>query len=191
MTIHGIPLQTPQQPRGAAASPSTPTFGGPPNTPVGTVPLTSRRATRSDDDTDRNLPAFAKDLLPHGSPKDDSLARYANLAGFTQLVLSPFFQGLFYGLGEGTAKILLGRHFGVDPFVSLGRNPDLKPKRVDKVAGLATTASCGEVSLVSRWASKEEVAAKAEKVQEEQEDACLRSLLREQCTTPGVVSTPL
>ena len=48
--------------------------------------------------------------------------------GIIALIVAPFCQGFFYGLGEGIAKIGLGFWFGLDPAVSLGRiaKPRLK-----------------------------------------------------------------
>ena len=34
-------------------------------------------------------------------------------------IITPFLQGLFYGLGEGIARIMVGRAVGVDPVSAL------------------------------------------------------------------------
>ncbi|KND01975.1 uncharacterized protein SPPG_02482 [Spizellomyces punctatus DAOM BR117] len=84
------------------------------------------------------LPPSASDLLPHNG-KTDTLAQYANLRAFVSLVITPFFQGMFYGLGEGTAKVMLGRYFGVDPLIALGggqQQGERKQRRGLSLAGL-------------------------------------------------------
>lgn len=43
---------------------------------------------------------------------------------FSVLVISPFFQGLCYGLGEGLGRIWIGNWIGIDPVAALiGRMP--------------------------------------------------------------------
>lgn len=44
---------------------------------------------------------------------------YFGFNGFVQLILAPFFQGLFYGLGEASAKVGIGYWFNIDPLISL------------------------------------------------------------------------
>lgn len=44
---------------------------------------------------------------------------YFGFNGLVQLILTPFFQGLFYGLGEASAKIGIGLYFEIDPIISL------------------------------------------------------------------------
>ena len=41
-------------------------------------------------------------------------------SGLTALVIAPFFQGMFYGLGEGFSKVIIGRWVGLDMYTSLG-----------------------------------------------------------------------
>lgn len=123
----------------SAAVPATIPRRSPPRTARSTRPAhrTKKRFTShsdADDESDvgatdssseDDLPPNAKELLPH----DASLSQYANLRGFVNLVIIPFFQGMFYGLGEGTAKVLLGRWFGVDPLVALGGGKQEKGRR--------------------------------------------------------------
>ncbi|KAJ3158566.1 hypothetical protein HDU86_002791 [Geranomyces michiganensis] len=109
---------------------STPTFpAAPANTPVSpsrpalpsplgkASPSKSSYTADSDDngDPDDLLPQDAAELLPNAS-----LVKYANFKSFVSLVVTPFFQGMFYGFGEGTAKVLIGRWFGIDPLTALG-----------------------------------------------------------------------
>eukprot|EP00842_Homolaphlyctis_polyrhiza_P004100 jgi/Hompol1/4691/HPOL_000034-RA len=48
-----------------------------------------------------------------------SLSNLLTLSGFVSLLIAPFFQGLAHGLGEGIARILVGRFVGVDPLSAL------------------------------------------------------------------------
>ncbi|KAJ3178503.1 hypothetical protein HDU87_003577 [Geranomyces variabilis] len=113
---------TPTIPAAPANTPVSPSRRALPS-PLGKTPPTKFSETDSDDNDDKDsddgkLPHEAADLLPHAS-----LVKYANFKGFVSLVVTPFFQGMFYGFGEGTAKVLIGRWFGIDPLTALGGNP--------------------------------------------------------------------
>ncbi|KAJ3189260.1 hypothetical protein HDU85_002888 [Gaertneriomyces sp. JEL0708] len=99
----------------------------------------------SDSEDDRHLPTRARDIV-EGHPAEESLSQYANVSSMVALVVVPFFQGLFYGLGEGAAKVLIGNYFGLEPIVALGGT------RRDKVDG---TRERRGVSM-ARWFKREE-----------------------------------
>ncbi|KAI8590730.1 hypothetical protein BDZ88DRAFT_413864 [Geranomyces variabilis] len=114
-TIPAAPANTP-------VSPSRPALPS----PLGKTPPTKFSDDEDDEssDDDGKLPHEAADLLPNAS-----LVKYANFKSFVSLVVTPFFQGMFYGFGEGTAKVLIGRWFGIDPLTALGGNPALQTDR--------------------------------------------------------------
>ncbi|KAI8817895.1 uncharacterized protein EV422DRAFT_508457 [Fimicolochytrium jonesii] len=99
-----------------------------------------------------HLPNSARDLIPRrraqqgsnraptssassGTPQ--TLSEYFTFNGLITLVITPFFQGMFYGFGEGTAKVVIGRWFGIDPVVALGatRSADRVSKGDEKSRG--------------------------------------------------------
>jgi hypothetical protein len=45
---------------------------------------------------------------------------YWSFNGFIALFAAPFVQGLFQGLGEGVAKVIVGRWVGMDAYTALG-----------------------------------------------------------------------
>lgn len=59
-------------------------------------------------------------LLPsiaeiHRSPGIHDLDNLWTFSSLSVLVISPFFQGMWYGLGEAIGKIYVGNYFGLDP----------------------------------------------------------------------------
>ncbi|KAJ3293847.1 hypothetical protein HK104_004145 [Borealophlyctis nickersoniae] len=173
MGIHGLPINAAQarSAAGAPSSPTTPSAGappntplGPPNTPVGSIPVrvttqttmsTSASYVRSSNTSTPPsgkpplspdaLPAYAHDLLP--KTEDVDLSRYTNLAGFVSLVVTPFFQGMFYGLGEGAAKVFIGRWFGVEPSIALGGVPPAARRGLRQAPSEVVMAgSCGDIA---------------------------------------------
>ncbi|KAI9016996.1 hypothetical protein BC832DRAFT_536381 [Gaertneriomyces semiglobifer] len=106
----------------------------------------SEEGDSDSEDDERHLPVRARDLVD-GHPAEESLSQYANVSSMVALVVVPFFQGLFYGLGEGAAKVLIGNYFGLEPIVALGGT------RRDKVDG--TRERRGGVSM-ARWFKREE-----------------------------------
>jgi hypothetical protein len=56
-----------------------------------------------------------KSIPPIVDPKE-----YVSFNGFVSLVLCPFVQGLFHGLGEGIARIYVGGWVGMPAHIALG-----------------------------------------------------------------------
>jgi hypothetical protein len=82
----------------------------------------------SDDDDPLNnlITSLSPDLtkLTHETPGIHSKSQLFTFTSFSVLVISPFFQGLTYGLGEGLGKICIGKWIGIDPVWALiGRMP--------------------------------------------------------------------
>jgi hypothetical protein len=48
------------------------------------------------------------------------LSEYWTVSGIITLTLAPFVQGLFYGLGEGIARVFVGEWIGLEPYYALG-----------------------------------------------------------------------
>ncbi|KAI8912891.1 hypothetical protein BC831DRAFT_490602 [Entophlyctis helioformis] len=61
----------------------------------------------------------AVDPLAALAPPIYDVSFFLSAKGFTNVVLAPFFQGMFHGFGEGIARIVVGRWVGVDPVTAL------------------------------------------------------------------------
>ncbi|KAH6583844.1 hypothetical protein BASA50_010623 [Batrachochytrium salamandrivorans] len=73
-------------------------------------------------------------------------AFFFTLKGFINLVVAPFFQGMFHGLGEGIARILVGRWVGIDPLTALaGRRRDVSQRTTQ------SKEHPTESSFLARW----------------------------------------
>ncbi|EGF82363.1 hypothetical protein BATDEDRAFT_86601 [Batrachochytrium dendrobatidis JAM81] len=71
---------------------------------------------------------------------------FLTFKGITNLVIAPFFQGMFYGLGEGIARIFVGRWVGIDPLTALtGRKRDTQ--HISRSVRLHSQGP----SFLSRW----------------------------------------
>ena len=51
---------------------------------------------------------------------DGFLQLFCTWKGISTMIIGPFFQGLFYGFGEGLAKIYIGYWMGIEPSVVFG-----------------------------------------------------------------------
>ncbi|TPX56050.1 hypothetical protein PhCBS80983_g04826 [Powellomyces hirtus] len=134
-----VPPNTPVSPlTGNAAGSESPNPSAPNNTPVITAQLAASSPLAKEhrlggagvegddiDIEDNELPPNATDLLPH----QYTLMKYLNFKSFVSLVITPFFQGMFYGFGEGAAKVVIGRWYGVDPIIALGGGPQPEKRR--------------------------------------------------------------
>jgi hypothetical protein len=63
---------------------------------------------------------LVNDIIQKNIPQIIEPKEYISFNGFVALVLCPFVQGLFHGLGEGIARIYVGNWVGMAPHVALG-----------------------------------------------------------------------
>ncbi|KAI9091895.1 hypothetical protein DFS34DRAFT_634515 [Phlyctochytrium arcticum] len=79
--------------------------------------------------TNAGLTTTHPPYLPPAAPAPtplSTLQTYTTIPGLISLLITPFFQGMFYGLGEGLAKVVMGRYYGVEPVIALGGGPQSK-----------------------------------------------------------------
>ncbi|RKO93789.1 hypothetical protein BDK51DRAFT_35133 [Blyttiomyces helicus] len=133
-----------------APSPSRPA----PHAPRSSPPARTY-STRSNISTAKDLPASALDILASSSDNSPQ-PEFFTLKGFVHLFIAPFLQGMFYGLGESTARVLVGRYFEVDPAVALGAAPGKPasaaappPRGEVKATGWFGLASSPQIASVS------------------------------------------
>ncbi|KAJ3321891.1 hypothetical protein HDV06_003757 [Boothiomyces sp. JEL0866] len=79
-------------------------------------------------DDEPPLDKVLNDMMGPALPPLIEPADYVSVRGAVALFIAPFFQGLFYGLGEGFAKITVGRWVGLDPYIALGGSKTFKQR---------------------------------------------------------------
>ncbi|KAJ3301563.1 hypothetical protein HDV03_000675 [Kappamyces sp. JEL0829] len=98
----------------------------PHNDDIDLLPLESESELDQDEPRDSvDMPLHAiknqfETLVPLPEVEQD-LSVYLTYPGLVALTLAPFTQGLFHGLGEGLARVVVGHYWmGMEPYLALG-----------------------------------------------------------------------